>query len=332
MSRLALCGISYASTRQISLDGLEAVLDSGVIHALGGAPRRAVGHVLEILAGMRAPTRGTARLGEIDLVRDPDAWAQRTRRVSGAEGLPRRVLVREVLDAERAPSGALKAQLVESLELGPLLSRACETLTPFERARVVFARALVADPELLVIDALGAWRAVAWVELRRRLARVPLDPDAVDQELGWIARASQELTLEWLELAAELARFGKVVVLSTDQALLPLARLPHQTWILEDGRLLEGELARAAAGRLELESFLVVRPRDVRQLGPLGEILAGTLGMRAVRRLGGALVATYAGPFEHARVRLESRATARGVALAHVAHRRVRPSRLWAEP
>jgi molybdate transport system ATP-binding protein len=106
--------------------------------------------LLEAIAGLR-PSTGRVSIGGVRL----DGLPPERRRV----GLvPQDVALFPHLDVRgnvsfRARAGAARvAQILEALELGSLLSRRPETLSGGERQRVGLARALSAEPRVLLLD------------------------------------------------------------------------------------------------------------------------------------------------------------------------------------
>lgn len=329
MSELVCEGLGATEGRRILLDGVDLRLPAGEMAILFSAPRVCGRQLLQVLAGRQLPTVGEVRLGAVSLRDDPARYRRRVGYVGPELGLPRWLTVEEWLDAQPCRSASWSAQLRELFELGPLLERWVDQLDPLATARVAFVRALMPDPELLLLDRPFHWRDAAQDSVRARANRTrpPLSPAALEARLAQERAAHELLIDEWREMLVELAAMGKAVVVRTEEPPR-LASLRHRLLLIEDGRPLPAELARRVGPRLGLESYLRIRSYRPEESGLLAEALVGTQGMRRVRQVGEEVIATYAGPFHHGRARVESRADAIQVDLAKVKPRSLRPSRL----
>ncbi len=154
--RLALEKIRLPlGARELSLDcALE-----GRIVAIFGSSGAGKTTLLEIIAGLRRPETGRIVLGD-RLLCDCSThhWTPARRRRIGYVpqdlSLFPHLNVRANLGYGRpaAPDDRKFSAVCEVLELSPLLDRAPANLSGGEKQRVAFARAMLAEPELLLLD------------------------------------------------------------------------------------------------------------------------------------------------------------------------------------
>jgi ABC-2 type transport system ATP-binding protein len=166
-----------------------------------------------ILATLDIPQRGDARIGGYSVLDDP----QKVRRIIGFmpdyAGVYANTTVAEYLDFfARAYDmrGAARRQAVESIiefmGIGDLRERDVESLSKGLKQRVALGRALVHDPQLLILDEPAA----------------NLDPRA---------------RIEFRTLIRELAADGKTIVLSS-HILTELAEMCDVVAVIEKGKVL----------------------------------------------------------------------------------------------
>ncbi|HUR82401.1 MAG TPA: ATP-binding cassette domain-containing protein [Thermoanaerobaculia bacterium] len=128
---------------------IEVSMDLGArTTALYGPSGAGKTSVLELIAGLRTPLRGRIELHGRD-VTDLPPRLRRVGYVPQDDALFPHMSVRQnVFYAARAP----RPHVLDVLELTPLLDRNVKQLSGGERKRVALARALLSDPELLLLD------------------------------------------------------------------------------------------------------------------------------------------------------------------------------------
>jgi ABC-2 type transport system ATP-binding protein len=178
---------------------------------------------LRILATLLEPTSGTARIAGHDVVTHPD----QARRVLGympdGAAVHDRVTVSEYLEFFASAHGIrgeerthAVARAIELTEIGRLDATQVTTLSKGQKQRLLLARTLLHDPEVLLLDEPAS----------------DLDP-----------RARIELRM----LLTKLGRMGKTILLSS-HILTELAELCDAIGVLEGGRIVaSGSLADVQA-------------------------------------------------------------------------------------
>jgi iron complex transport system ATP-binding protein len=164
MSALDLRNVSVARGSRTVLRDIDLTFRAGRLTAVIGPNGAGKSTLLEAAAGLLPLTHGTIRLGDDDL-----ASLNRRRLASRRAYLPQRAGVEWPISVERvvalglAPSlptfGGLPAPLADAVErtlgeceLLALRGRPVTGLSGGELARVMLARAIVGDPELLIVD------------------------------------------------------------------------------------------------------------------------------------------------------------------------------------
>jgi sodium transport system ATP-binding protein len=150
----------------------------GRITALLGPNGAGKTTTLRILATLMRPDQGRATVGGIDVVADPVAARTALGVLSDARGLYARLTARENVayyaELRRVPRAHFErrlAMLAELLDMTDLLERRTEGFSSGERLKVALARALIHDPQHLILDEPTNGLDVASTRALRRLLR-----------------------------------------------------------------------------------------------------------------------------------------------------------------
>jgi ABC-2 type transport system ATP-binding protein len=237
-------------------DGVRAVddvsfsVDRGMVLGFIGPNGAGKTTTMRILATLDTPQHGDARIGGYSVVDDPEQVRRITGFMPDYAGVYTNTTVEEYLDFfARAYDlrGAARRQAVENIidfmSIGELRDRQVESLSKGLKQRVALGRALIHNPEMLILDEPAA----------------NLDPRA---------------RIEFRTLIRELAADGKTILLSS-HILTELAEICDVVAVIEKGRILAtGTVAeilarvrqrrvlsvRVAGSPAGLERFLVEQP------------------------------------------------------------------------
>ena len=142
-----------------AVDGLSFCVGEGQIYGLLGPNGAGKTTTLRMLSGLMAPTSGTASLAGYDVGRSPTEVKRVLGFLTANTGLYQRLTARELLvyfaqlhrmDPDRAATRA--NELITWLNIGDFADLRCGALSTGQKQRVNIARALVADPPILVMD------------------------------------------------------------------------------------------------------------------------------------------------------------------------------------
>lgn len=144
----------FVAVRELSLR-----VAPGEIYALLGANGAGKTTALRCLAGLLAPSSGTARVDGFDIRTEKLQAKSRLGFLSASMGLYERLTARELLlyfgRLQGLEGGALAAradELIQLFEIGAFEDRYCGRLSTGQRQRVSIARAVLHDPPAVILD------------------------------------------------------------------------------------------------------------------------------------------------------------------------------------
>jgi ABC-2 type transport system ATP-binding protein len=222
-----------------AVDGIDFALAAGAVTALLGGNGAGKTTTIAMLMGLVIPTSGEARVFGANMARERHRVLHRMNFESPYVEVPMRLTVRQNLEVYgrlygvRDLAGAVAAT-AEDLRLSAFLDRAYGKLSAGQKTRVSLAKALLNEPELLLLDEPTA----------------SLDPDTAD----WV-RAKLEHYCQ--------TRRATIVLASHNMA--EVERLADRVIMLEKGRVIADEtpadlIARFGRSTLE-EVFLAIARR-----------------------------------------------------------------------
>ncbi len=196
-----------------AVDGLTFDLEPGGIVALLGGNGAGKTTTIAMLLGLLLPTSGTVHALGADMTRDRYRVLGRMNFSSPYVELPGRLTAEENLLVYARLYGVRQAgrqvrDLAKKLELTPFLGQRTRTLSAGQKSRLALAKALVNEPQLLLLDEPTA----------------SLDPETAD----W-ARAY---------LAAYVKRTGATILLASHN-MLEVERLCRDVLMMKGGRLVD---------------------------------------------------------------------------------------------
>ncbi|MBI4717422.1 MAG: ATP-binding cassette domain-containing protein [Planctomycetes bacterium] len=218
-----------------AVDGLSFRVAQGSIYGLLGPNGAGKTTTLRMLSGLMAPSSGTALLAGFDVARQPNQVKSVLGFLTANTGLYQRLTAREMLvyfgqlhrmEPQRAAGRA--EELIEWLGIRDFADLRCGALSTGQKQRVNIARALIADPPILIMD---------------------------EPTLG-LDVLSNRIILEYIRRERDA---GKTLILSTHY-LDEAESLCDRIGLLHEGRLVaEGNLEelRALTGRERLSSIFL---------------------------------------------------------------------------
>ena len=164
---IEVCDLSKSFTAKVgkrartihAVRGMNLVAPDGAITGLLGPNGAGKTTTLRVIGTLVAPDAGSASVDGHDCVRDSRAVRQGLGMLSDARGLYARLTARENIRYYGRLRGMPDARideaidrLAEIIEMKPLLERRTEGFSQGEKMKVAIARALVHDPQNLVLD------------------------------------------------------------------------------------------------------------------------------------------------------------------------------------
>ncbi len=142
-----------------AVSGLSFCVAEGSIYGLLGPNGAGKTTSLRMLSGLMAPTSGSARLAGYDITTQPDQVKRVLGFLTANTGLYQRLNARELLiyfaqlhGMERDAAEFRAGYLITRLGIESFARLRCGALSTGQKQRVNIARALVADPPVLIMD------------------------------------------------------------------------------------------------------------------------------------------------------------------------------------
>jgi ABC-2 type transport system ATP-binding protein len=247
-------GLTKRYGRVRALAGLDLDVEPGAICGFIGQNGAGKTTTLRILATLLLPDSGEATIGGVDVLSEPHVVRRLVGYMPDFFGVYDDLKVGEYLEFYGSLSGLdhpaaarLRDELLELVDLGVKRDDYVETLSRGMQQRLCLARALVHDPQVLLLDEPASG----------------LDP---------VAR------VELREILKELGRLGKTILISS-HILSELADLCTHVAIVAEGRLIRsgpvGELVAAA----ERPEYLLRALREVERAARALEVVPGVVGV-----------------------------------------------------
>ena len=222
-------------TEKTAVDRVSFEVTRGEIYGLLGPNGAGKTTTLRMISGLLRPTAGHVFIGESDVTERPDLVKRQIGYLTANTGLYARLTPREMLEyfatlygMPRQQAASRIDELVERLGMGDFLRLRCGALSTGQKQRTNIARALIADPAILILD---------------------------EPTLGLDVLSNRLI----LSLVRTQAAAGKAVLLST-HALDEIETMCRRIGLIHNGRLIaEGALdaLRAQTGQRRLsEVFL----------------------------------------------------------------------------
>ena len=154
---IAVQSLRKAYRKAVAVDGISFTVPRGAVVGLLGGNGAGKTTTIAMIMGLVLPTSGTARVFGHDMATDRQAVLHRMNFESPYVDMPHRLTVRQNLTVFGRLYGvpALKdkiAGLAADLDLTAILDRASGQLSAGQKTRVALAKALINDPDLLLLD------------------------------------------------------------------------------------------------------------------------------------------------------------------------------------
>ncbi|TWT42174.1 putative ABC transporter ATP-binding protein YbhF [Phycisphaerae bacterium RAS1] len=222
-------------TEKVAVDGVSFSVEGGEIYGLLGPNGAGKTTTLRMISGLLRPTDGRVYIRDEDVTDHPERVKQHIGYLTANTGLYQRLSVVEVLEyfgtlynLDRAAARQRIAALIDMLDMSKFRKLRCGSLSTGQKQRVNIARALIADPPILILD---------------------------EPTLG-LDVLSNRLILNFISSQAQA---GKAVLLST-HALDEIETMCRRIGLIHRGRLIaEGSLEhfREATDRYKLSEIFL---------------------------------------------------------------------------
>ena len=217
-----------------AVDDVSFCVDRGKVLGFIGPNGAGKTTTMRILATLETPQRGDARIGGYSVVDDPHTVRRLTGFMPDYAGVYANTTVVEYLDffaracdLQGDARRKAVANLIDFMGIGDLRERNVESLSKGLKQRVALGRALVHDPQVLILDEPAA----------------NLDPRA---------------RIEFRTLIRELAADGKTILLSS-HILSELSEMCDVVAVIESGRILATGTVQDILQRVRRRRILSVR-------------------------------------------------------------------------
>ena len=226
-------GLSKSYDGKLAIDRLNLSIREGDIFGYIGPNGAGKTTTLRILAALLLPTRGSASIAGLDVVKQPQRIKEVVGYMPDSFGVYDNMTLREYLDffgaAYRIPRARRRQVIDDVLALTDLGSKRDDQVSAFSRGmkqRACLAKTLLHNPRVLILDEPASG----------------LDPRA---------------RVEFRELLKELQRMGKTIIVSS-HILTELSTICNAVGIIEAGKLVAaGEVEEILKGlRTEREFVL----------------------------------------------------------------------------
>src|SRR5271169_6948539 len=230
----------------VAIDGISFTVRRGVTAALLGGNGAGKTTTLSILLGLLLPTAGKVRVLGEDILRHRYRVLPRMNFSSPFVDLPHRLTVRQNLSIYARLYGLPRRcerieGLADDLQIGPFLERPAGKLSAGQKTRVALAKALLNEPELLLLDEPTA----------------SLDPDTGD----WVRRYLEE----WR------ARTGATILMASHN-MSEVERLCSVVLMMKEGHIVDRGSPQeliSRYGRTNLEEVFLHIAREPQTLLPV---------------------------------------------------------------
>jgi ABC-2 type transport system ATP-binding protein len=154
---IAVTGLTKRFKETTAVDGLNFTVAEGATAALLGGNGAGKTTTISMLLGLLLPTAGSARILGVDMLRHRHRVLARMNFSSPYLDLPHRLTVRQNLAIYARLYGlqnrdARIAALAADLQIAPFLDRPTGALSAGQKTRIALAKALLNDPEVLLLD------------------------------------------------------------------------------------------------------------------------------------------------------------------------------------